>query len=127
MDRSSSADVVPRREPLTRERVLQAAVELVDERGLGSLTMRRLGSRLGVEAMALYRHVANKDEILDGIVELVVGEIEIPASGSEWRVAMTLRAHSARDVLRRHPWAIGLMESRGCLLYTSPSPRDGLL
>ena len=75
--------------------------------------MRRLGGKLGVEAMALYKHVANKDEILDGIAELVVGEIEIPAPGSEWRTAMRQRAISARRVLKRHPWAIGLMESRG--------------
>jgi len=102
----------PRR-PLTRERVLRAAVALADRHGVESLTMRRLGSKLGVEAMALYKHVANKDEILDGIVELVVGEIEIPAPGSEWRTAMRQRAISARRVLKRHPWAIGLMEARG--------------
>lgn len=102
-----------RRRPLTRERVLRAAVALADRHGVESLTMRRLGGKLGVEAMALYKHVANKDEILDGIVELVVGEIEIPAPGSEWRTAMRQRAISARRVLKRHPWAIGLMESRG--------------
>jgi len=102
----------PRR-PLTRERVLRAAIALADRHGVESLTMRRLGGKLGVEAMALYKHVANKDEILDGIVELVVGEIEIPAPGSEWRTAMRQRAISARRVLKRHPWAIGLMESRG--------------
>ena len=102
-----------RRRPLTRERVLRAAVALADRHGVESLTMRRLGGKLGVEAMALYKHVANKDEILDGIAELVVGEIEIPAAGSEWRTAMRQRAVSARRVLKRHPWAIGLMESRG--------------
>jgi AcrR family transcriptional regulator len=93
--------------------VLRAAIALADRHGVESLTMRRLGGKLGVEAMALYKHVANKDEILDGIVELVVGEIEIPAPGSEWRTAMRQRAISARRVLKRHPWAIGLMESRG--------------
>lgn len=102
-----------RRRPLTRERVLRAAIALADRHGVESLTMRRLGTKLGVEAMALYKHVANKDEILDGIVELVIGEIEIPAPGSEWRTAMRQRAISARRVLKRHPWAIGLMESRG--------------
>lgn len=102
-----------RRKPLTRERVLRAAVALADRSGVESLTMRRLGGKLGVEAMALYKHVANKDEILDGIAELVVAEIEIPAPGSEWRTAMRQRAISARRVLKRHPWAIGLMESRG--------------
>ena len=102
-----------RRRPLTRERVLRAAIALADRHGVDALTMRRLGGKLGVEAMALYKHVANKDEILDGIAELVVGEIEIPAPGSEWRTAMRQRAISARRVLKRHPWAIGLMESRG--------------
>ena len=102
-----------RRKPLTRERVLRAAVALADRHGVDALTMRRLGGKLGVEAMALYKHVANKDEILDGIAELVVGQIEIPAPGSEWRTAMRQRAISARRVLQRHPWAIGLMESRG--------------
>jgi AcrR family transcriptional regulator len=102
-----------RRKPLSRERVLRAAIALADRHGVESLTMRRLGGKLGVEAMALYKHVANKDEILDGIVELVVGEIEIPTPGSEWRTAMRQRAISVRRVLRRHPWAIGLMESRG--------------
>lgn len=101
-----------RRQPLTRERVLHGAVALADRDGLDSLTMRRLGAELGVEAMALYKHVANKDEILDGIVDVVLAEIEIPAPGSEWRTAMRQRATSARRVLRRHPWAIGLMESR---------------
>jgi len=93
--------------------VLRAAVALADRHGVESLTMRRLGGKLGVEAMALYKHVANKEEILDGIAELVVGEIEIPDPGSEWRTAMRQRAISARRVLKRHPWAIGLMESRG--------------
>jgi AcrR family transcriptional regulator len=102
-----------RRQPLTRERVLLAAVALADREGLDFLTMRRLGGELGVEAMALYKHVANKDEILGGIVEVVVSQIETPAPGSQWRRAMRQRAISARQVLRRHPWAIGLMESRG--------------
>jgi AcrR family transcriptional regulator len=102
----------PRR-PLSKDRVLRAAVALADRDGLGSLTMRRLGRELGVEAMSLYKHVANKDEILDGIIELVVGEIEIPEPGSDWKTAMRIRAASARQVLRRHPWAIGLFESRG--------------
>ena len=98
---------------LTKDRVLLAAVALADRNGLGSLTMRRLGRELGVEAMSLYKHVANKDEILDGIVDLVVGEIEIPEPGSDWKAAMRERALSARRVLLRHPWAIGLFESRG--------------
>ena len=101
-----------RRAPLTRERILSAAVDLADQAGLDALTMRRLGSELGVEAMSLYKHIANKEDILDGIVELVIGEIEIPSEGADWREAMTRRATSARKVLGRHSWAVGLFESR---------------
>ena len=101
------------RPPLTRERVFQAALDLADRDGLGALTMRRLGAELGVEAMSIYKHVANKEEILDGIVEVVVGEIEIPGEGAAWKEAMRRRAISAREVLSRHSWAIGLLEARG--------------
>jgi len=101
------------RPPLSRERVLRAAIELADRDGLGALTMRRLGAELGVEAMSLYKHVANKEEILDGIVDLVVGEISIPDQGTHWKKAMRRRATSAREVLSRHSWAIGLLEARG--------------
>ena len=103
------------RPPLTKGRILQAAVDLADREGLGALTMRRLGAELGVEAMALYKHVANKEEILDGILDLVVGEIEIPSEGAGWKDAMRRRAMSARDVLSRHSWAIGLLEARGAM------------
>jgi len=96
---------------LTKERVLQAAVDLADREGLGLLTMRRLGAELGVEAMSLYKHVANKEEILDGIVELVVGQIEIPSKEAEWKEVMRRRARSAREVFSRHSWAIGLLEA----------------
>jgi AcrR family transcriptional regulator len=99
------------RTPLTRQRVLEAAVALADDSGIESLTMRKLGQALGVEAMSLYYHVANKDTLLDGMVDLVFAEIELPA-GTDWRSAMRRRAISARAALRRHPWAIGLMESR---------------
>ena len=99
--------------PLTKARVLGAAVDLADREGLGALTMRRLGGELGVEAMSLYKHVANKDAILDGIVEVVVGEIEIPTDEADWKQAMRCRAVSARQVLSRHSWAIGLLEARG--------------
>jgi len=85
---------------------------MADDGGIESLTMRRLGAELGVEAMSLYRHVANRDEIVDGIVDLVFGEIELPAADGDWRAAMRRRAFSLRDVLLRHRWAIGLMESR---------------
>lgn len=100
------------RPPLTRARVLQGAVDLADTEGLSALTMRRLGAELGVEAMSLYKHVSSKDEILDGIVELVVSGIETPDDGADWREAMRRRANSAREVLTRHAWAIGLLESR---------------
>jgi AcrR family transcriptional regulator len=113
--------------PLTRERVLQAAVDLADRAGLGALTMRRLGSELGVEAMSLYKHVANKDEILDGIVELIVGEIDIPREDEDWKVAMRRRAISARAVLSRHSWAIGLFEARGSSGRTARTYLDAIL
>jgi AcrR family transcriptional regulator len=102
----------PRRLPLSRERVLDAAIKLVDQGGLGSLSMRKLGQELGVEAMALYYHFANKDELIDGIVDIVFSEIELPTDGTGWKAAMRQRAISMRDVLLRHRWAIDLMESR---------------
>jgi AcrR family transcriptional regulator len=101
-----------RRSPLSRERVLQAAIDLADRDGIESLSMRKLGQELGVEAMSLYNHVRNKEDLLDGMVDLVFGEIDLPAGGVDWRTAMRRRAISARQVLLRHPWAIGLMESR---------------
>jgi AcrR family transcriptional regulator len=100
------------REPLCTERVLRAALKLADAGGTQALTMRRLGQDLGVEAMSLYKHVANKDAILDGIVDLVVGEITLPAAGEDWKSAMRRRAISAHEVLVRHPWACGLLLSR---------------
>lgn len=105
------------RTPLSRERVLRAAVTFADESGIGSLSMRKLGEVLGVEAMSLYNHVASKDELLDGMVDLVFSEIDLPSGGMGWKTAMRLRAVSARQALARHRWAIGLMESR-----TSPGP-----
>ena len=101
-----------RRAPLSRERVLLEAVALADENGIGTLTMRRLADRLDVEPMSLYHHVANKDEILDGMVDVVFREIQLPPTDAEWKTAMRDRASSARDALRRHPWAISLMQSR---------------
>jgi AcrR family transcriptional regulator len=100
------------RAPLTRERVLRAAVALADEKGIESLTMRELGLRLGVEAMSLYNHVANKDDILDGMVDLVVGEIALPPDPADWKEAMRLRAISARTVFSLHTWAGVLIDSR---------------
>jgi AcrR family transcriptional regulator len=101
-----------RRAPLTRERVLAAAIGLVDDIGIAALSMRKLGEALGVEAMSLYNHVANKDAILDGIVDMVVAEIEVPAVGGDWQQAMRRRAISAHEVLVRHPWAAQLIVSR---------------
>ena len=101
-----------RREPLTRERILQAALRLADQGGLDALSMRKLGQDLGVEAMALYYHFANKDEVIVGIVDLVFAEIHLPVAGEPWKDEMRRRAISVRDTLLRHRWAIGLMEAR---------------
>src|SRR6185295_15767085 len=89
------------RVPLTRELVLQTALRLADQGGLESLSMRKLGQELGVEAMAVYYHFANKDEVLDGIVDLVWGEIDLPVAGADWKTAMRQRAISVHDVLAR--------------------------
>ena len=101
-----------KRAPLSRERVLRAAVDLADTAGLESLTMRRLGQELGVEAMSLYNHVANKEQVLDGMVDVAFNEIDLPSGRSEWKAAMRRRAVSALKMLARHRWAVGLMESR---------------
>ena len=100
------------RAPLSKERVLAAAVALADTRGVGSLSMRKLAQELGVVPMALYKHVANKDELLDGMIDVVVGEIDPPAGGTDWKAAIRQRVLSARRALRRHPWASQVMESR---------------
>ena len=102
---------------LNRDRVLRVAVALADAGGIETLTMRKLGVELGVEAMSLYNHVANKADLLDGMIDIVFAEIALPASGTDWRTAMQRRAISAREVLARHRWATGLMESR-----TTPGP-----
>ncbi len=116
MGRTESA-AGERRPPLTRDRVLRAAVAFADENGIESLSMRKLGEALGVEAMSLYNHVANKSDLLDGMVDVVFSEIDLPSGDVDWRSAMRRRAVSARHALRRHRWAIGLMESRA-----SPGP-----
>ncbi len=105
------------RVPLSRERVLRTAIDLADQGGIESLSMRKLGRALGVEAMSLYNHVSNKEDLLDGLADIVIGEIEVPASGDDWKAAMRRRAISAREMLARHPWAGGVIESR-----TSTSP-----
>ncbi|MEW1638302.1 TetR/AcrR family transcriptional regulator C-terminal domain-containing protein [Streptomyces sp. NPDC093801] len=102
---------------LNRERVLRAAVALADEGGIESLSMRRLAQELDVVPMALYKHVANKEQLLDGMVDAVVREIELPQPGSDWRDAVRRRVLSARTVLLRHRWAYRVIESR-----TGPTP-----
>ena len=103
--------------PLSSDQVLRAAVALADQSGIGALSMRKLGRTLGVEAMSLYNHVASKGDLLDGMIDIVFSEIGLPPDDVDWRSAMRQRATSARAALRRHRWAIGLMESR-----TSPGP-----
>lgn len=100
------------RAPLSRERVLAAAMALADASGLEAVTLRAVAARLGVEAMSLYKHVANKDDILDSLVELVVAEMPVPAPDAGWRAALRARALSAREILRRHRWAAMLLETR---------------
>jgi AcrR family transcriptional regulator len=108
-----------RRAPLSREKVLRSALALADKDGLEALTMRNLGDALGVEAMSLYNHVANKEDLLDGLVDIVFSEIEFECDRTGWKQAMRRRAVSALAALSRHSWAIGLMESR-----TRPGPAN---
>ena len=105
------------RTPLNRERVLATAVALADRDGVGSLSMRRLANELDVVPMALYKHVANKEELLDGMLYVVVAEIDAPRTGTDWKTAVRARILSARRALLRHPWASRVMESR-----TRPTP-----
>ena len=114
---------VANRAPLNLERTLQVALVIADDEGLDAVTMRRLARELGVEAASLYHHVQGKTQILDGLVEVVATEIEPPMPSTDWRTAITQRAHHTRACLRRHPWAVSLMASR-----TSPGPATlGLL
>jgi AcrR family transcriptional regulator len=107
------------RTPLSRQRVLRAAVKIADEHGIESLTMRRLAEELGAEAMSLYYHVAKKDDVLDGITDLIVREIneavdriDVPSHGDAWKKAVRQRILSAREVLLRHRWAPAVFETR---------------
>jgi AcrR family transcriptional regulator len=99
-DRDTSRQV-----PLSRERILRAALDLADKEGIESLSMRKLAQDLGVQAMSLYNHVTNKDDLLDGIVDITIGEIEVPTLTTDWKTAMRRRANSAHKVLLRHPWS----------------------
>lgn len=105
--------------PLSKERVLRQALALADSEGIDALSMRKLGQELNAGAMSLYHHVRNKEELLDGMVDLVFAEIRLPESGGDWQSEMRAWAVSARDVLARHPWAITLMASR-----TTPGPAN---
>jgi AcrR family transcriptional regulator len=108
-----SAATAQRRKPLNRERVVLAAVDLADQVGLDALSMRKLGQELGVDAMALYRHVRSKDDLFDGIIEAIVGEIERPRVTGGWSIALREQVMAARRVMLRHPWARRVFEDRG--------------
>ena len=103
-----SAATTQVRTPLSRDRVLRAAIDLADQSGIESLSMRKLGQRLGVEAMSLYNHVANKDDILNAIVDIVESDIELPSADADWKSALRRTAMSAHDAFERHPWAASL-------------------
>ena len=105
------------RVPLSRERLLAAAIAIADAGGITALTIRSVAAELGVKPMSLYHHVPNKEAIIDGVIDVVFSEIELPPTDLDWRSALRTRAHSARAVLRRHPWATPFMESR-----THPGP-----
>lgn len=105
------------RAPVNRDLAVERAVAVADGEGIEAVTMRRLARELGVEAASLYHHVSGKDEILDGLVDMVSAEIELPSGTDGWRPAIRQRAHNTRAVLRRHPWAVALMASR-----TTPGP-----
>lgn len=107
----------PHRVRLNRDRVLRAAVAMADRSGIESVSMRKLADELGVVPMALYKHVAGKEELLDGMVDIVVGEIDPPVVDADWKGAVRQRILSARQSLQRHPWAPAAIESR-----TNPSP-----
>ena len=110
---TGQADVARQsRTPLSKERVLGTAIALADESGADALSMRKIAQVLGVVPMALYKHVANKSELLDGMIDLVVGEIDPPAADADWKTVVRLRVLSARRMLLRHPWAAGVIEAR---------------
>jgi AcrR family transcriptional regulator len=108
----TAGPTTPERPPLSRERILAAAIAIADADGLEALSMRRLGGALGVEAMSLYHHVANKDALLDGITDLALSDVELPGPGGDWRAGVRTIARSTHEALMRHPWAAALMLSR---------------
>jgi AcrR family transcriptional regulator len=113
--------------PLSRERILRAALELVDDGGIDSLTMRKLGQALGFEAMSLYNHVANKDDVIDGILDLVLAEGELPSPSGNWDRAVRASAVSVHAALRRHPWASAVVMAPGRLRPARLRYMDSLL
>lgn len=115
MKKKPIADKSSPRIPLSRERILNVALELADINGLDSVSMRQVAHGLGVEAMSLYKHVANKEEILDGLVELVVAEMSAQSPSAEWKAALRDRAYSVRSTLNSHPWAANIIESRSSI------------
>ena len=113
--------------PLTRDRILETALALVDEGGLDALSMRKLGQALGFEAMSLYNHVANKDEVIDGILDLVLAEGDPPAPSDDWEAAVRESAISVHAALRRHPWAPALLMAPGRMRPARLRYMDSLL
>src|SRR3954452_5972811 len=124
---SVPADAEAQRPRLDRDHVLRGAMKVADRGGIGALTIRTLADQLGVKPMTVYHYVKNKEEILDGIVDIVFSEIELPTVSGEWRTELTRRARSARGVLRNHPWAIPLLESRSSPAPATLRPHDAVL
>jgi len=115
------------RTPLSREGILQSALELADASGVEALTMRRIGEELGFEAMSLYRHVANKDDLLDGMLDLVVSEWQLPGAEGNWADEIRTSARSVHDALRRHSWAAQLLVTRLSMQPARLAYMDALL
>ena len=131
---SETESIAEPRIPLSRERVFRAAINVADEGGIESLTMRKLAKELGVEAMSLYYHVANKKAVLDGVADAILGEIEeavggfdVPSDGVDWKATLRRRILTAREVMLRHPWAPGLLETRTTMSFAMARYFDTLL
>src|SRR5580765_6218746 len=126
---AAEVPTTPTRTPLSKERVLHAAVDLADREGIDALSMRRLAKDLGVEAMSLYNHVANKDEILVGMIELVASEVEDPttAGGLDWKAAIRRSAISTHDAFIRHRWSCPLMMKTAAMIPSRMRWMEALL
>lgn len=111
----SNSNKLAKREPLTRERIFKKALELADKGGIESVSMRQIAQGLNVEAMSLYKHIANKEDIMDGFVELLFEQMTLPPAESKWQEALRERAYSLRKVLNKYPWASSLIETRSFL------------